>query len=666
MPIVPNPLDAELKEEEKTVPYSEDEIKYCGYLQSRLESARTLRNQNHDEFDGMSYTMYYQANNMRANSYIMPKKNREDVSFTTGTTRQALFAYLGTMYGLNLDAEVKCFGRDNNQQIQVGQSIEDAIFQANELDHDDEKKILRQYELFVQGTVFVQDNWIERYRTEKTGFDAKKWDGKLSSASWNTKLTKVYAGPCREVIPGINVYLGRITEFHTSNQPYIFTVDFKTYDEAKSIYGEWERWKYVTKKVRYWSKEVPQTLYNNNWRLENTQENVVEEVIYRDKWSNEYMIILNGVLMMPIGFPLPWDHDGYDIEGQVYEIINPSFAYGGSMVKRMKVAQDLEDEFWRLMILKTQKSFQPPRGNTSGQVLTGKIFWPAKITPGLTPDMVPKLDGVGDLGPTNSEVQMLDKLKQNLKDNSIPNLNQNPAEGGNQSATEIMQLKQQADTLMAMAVFSCSMLEKKLTALRLPIILEHQFDPIDQVADVAKMKISDMFSSISRNMNIPGKGNGRRITKLSKSIPSSKDIAMEEKKQSKSEGQPVKINYLNPDALKQTKLTWYYEINPREKDSSERSRTIFSQMMNDATKFFMNDLNLQYFEERFSDAWSLNPDKAFVKQSQQQMGMGGQPLPGQPSASPQGSPPQQTQQPKVNQLMNKSNVQVPAQPMGVR
>jgi hypothetical protein len=35
-------------------------------------------------------------------------------------------------------------------------------------------------------------------------------------------------------------------------------------------------------------------------------ENQVEEIKIQDKWNNEFAILLNGVLMTPIGMPLPW------------------------------------------------------------------------------------------------------------------------------------------------------------------------------------------------------------------------------------------------------------------------------------------------------------------------------------------------------------------------
>ena len=638
--------EEELKEEEKTVPYSEKEKEYLNnYLQARLETARIIRNQSHDEFDGMGLIQYSQSNLKGGNSFIAPKKNKEDTNFTTGTTRQALLAYVSKINNLNLSAEVKAFNKEKSQDVHIGHAVEDAIFQANELDHDEEKKILRQYEMFMQGTVFVQEKWIEHFQVTKTGFDIKDWDGKISSATWTEKLDKVFAGCSRDILPITNVYLGKITEFDMDKQPYIFSVDYKHYDEAKSIYQKWERWKYVTKKVKYWSKEVPQTLYNNNWRLENTQENIVEEIIYQDKWSNEFVVILNGVMMTPVGMPLPWSYREYNIVKQVYEIISSNFAYGGSLIKRLKVSQQLEDEFWRMSILKTQMSYKPPRGNMSGQVLGSRIFMPGKITPGITAEMVPALVDVK--GITDGEVKMLEMMKQNLRDNSLPDLNNSGSEQ-DQSATEIMQLKRQADILMGMAIFSASMLEKKLSILRMFDILENWFEPEGEVADTAKMMMIKKYRSTSKDTGIDGEGKGRRITKVTDDeLPSSEDVYNEEEDMTKAEKQPVRVIYLNPKELNKVPHDFYVTVVPREKDSSEMSKIMFGNMMAQALQNFQQDLNLPYFEEKFSEAWNLNNDKAFVNQSKQSLQLpspDGQPQPGTP---PQPTP----QMPKLQNAM---------------
>src|SRR5436853_7379551 len=139
--LMQNPAQPEEKKELKEVPYTDKEKEYAGYLQQRLQLARDQRNQNHDEFDGMTYIQYYESNLKGANSFIAPKKNREDTTFVTGTTRQAILALLAKINMLNLSPEVKAFNKNNHQDVSTGQAMEDIITKVDQLDNDELKKI---------------------------------------------------------------------------------------------------------------------------------------------------------------------------------------------------------------------------------------------------------------------------------------------------------------------------------------------------------------------------------------------------------------------------------------------------------------------------------------------------------------------------------------------
>ena len=68
--------------------YLEEEITYLGALRTRLENARDMRDREHEEFDGMSYVTNYELNEQIANTFIAPKRNKEDTTFQSGTVRQ--------------------------------------------------------------------------------------------------------------------------------------------------------------------------------------------------------------------------------------------------------------------------------------------------------------------------------------------------------------------------------------------------------------------------------------------------------------------------------------------------------------------------------------------------------------------------------------------------
>ena len=160
-------LDEKAEEQVESAKYSEQEEIYLRGLRKGLETARNARDQQHIEFDGMSYAEYYNLNERLANTFVEPKKNKEDNNFQSGTIRTKLFALLSSVVNLDLSGDISALDKNNLPIQSMGDAMEDVILKTNELDNDDEKKLLRQYELLKQGTVFVEEVWDERKKKAK-------------------------------------------------------------------------------------------------------------------------------------------------------------------------------------------------------------------------------------------------------------------------------------------------------------------------------------------------------------------------------------------------------------------------------------------------------------------------------------------------------------------
>ena len=165
--------------------YSGDEELYLSGLKKRLESARNDRDQEHVELDGMSYVTNYELNERIANNYLAPKRNKEDTNYQSGTVRQKLFSLLSALVNFNLSGDISAFDEEGLKIQALGDAMEDVHLKTNELDNDDEKKYLRQFELLKHGHVFVEEIWDDRMKKDK------KMKGKFTGqikTEWTTKL----------------------------------------------------------------------------------------------------------------------------------------------------------------------------------------------------------------------------------------------------------------------------------------------------------------------------------------------------------------------------------------------------------------------------------------------------------------------------------------------
>lgn len=594
--------------------YSQIEQDYLSGLKKRMEMAKTSREQERDEFDGMPYSVYYEQNERYANTFIQPKKNREDTNFQSGTIRQKMFALLASLVNLNLMPDISAFNKESLEVQGMGNAMEDIILKTNELDKDDEKKQMRQYELLKQGTVFVEEIWDKRFKKNKK----MKGDftGKLD-VKWDEKLQKAFARPVRNIIPGLNVFLGDLSKYDISEQPFVFTVDVMHYEIAKTIFGKWDRWDNVPHKIVQNDTTVTtQTTYNPNWRLIETQDDYVEVIRYQDKWNNEFAVILNGVLMTPVGLPLPWGYEDYNIAQQNLEPIHSKFAYGKSLTMRIKNKVVILDEFMKLGVLKTQRSFMPPSINISGRVLSNRVFMPGSMSHGIEPGSVVPISDKFVEGITQSELAMIQEIQESIDAETTSPTFQGQQAQGNPTATEIIELQRQAKMVLGLTVFAMSMLEWKLSWLRLNNLLAHWFQPDDTAVDDMRGVIKDKYRQVMVERSFDGEGMGRRVVIPTKDMPSAKAAMVAEDSLSKSQGRPIRLIFIDPGEVTSSKLTWQIVITPKEKRTSEVGKLMFRAFMQDAIPL---QPNIAYLQERLASVWEEDPKKLFAPNAQQPM-----------------------------------------------
>lgn len=601
--------------------YSDDERTYIANLRRRMENAKIARDIGHAEFDGMDYITQYELNETLANSQTQPKKNKEDSNFQSGVIRQKLFALLSAVVNLDLRGDISAFNQDGFKVQAIGDGMEDVILKTNELDNDDEKKLLRQYELLKHGTVFVEEMWDEKFKKVKK--TKSKFTGSLKGFDYTESLKKAFARPTRNILPGINVYLGDMTKYDISDQPFVFTVDIKPYDEAKAMFGNWERWKNVPKSIKQFNPDSKTTVFNNYWTLLQNREGHVEIIRYQDKWNNEFALTLNGILMTPIGLPFPWDYDDYNIAQENLEPIHAKFAYGKSLISRTRNKVALLDEMMKLAVLKTQKSFMPPYLNISGRVVSNRVFMPGKISHGISPNTLVPINDKESQGVTNSELAMIQEIQSSIDaETTSPTFAGQPA-NGSPTATEIIELQRQAKMMLGQTVFAMSMLEWKLEWLRLKNILAHWFQEEDQVVDEARGVLRSKYRKTSTERPIEGEGMGRRLVIPTKEIPSGEAIMKAEDILSEEQGMPIRMIFLNPDEVCSAKLIWQIVTRPKERKTSETSKLLFRAFVADALPL---GANVQELQQELASVWEKDPQKLFA------------PNPTPPQMNPDGTP----------------------------
>lgn len=624
------------------VDYTGDELAYFGAILSRLYKAKINRDTIHPEFNNQSYLQWFSNNEIIANTVITRDKTNKDLAVHSGTVEQKLLTILSEVNLLNLTGEVRVFDKDSNELQKLGIALTDIVDKTAEIEMDEEKKLIRQMELLKQGTVFVQDNWVKKWQKAKTL--KGQFKGQVKDIEWETKLEKVFDGPERNVLYGPGVFLGNIREFEMKNQPFIFTMKLTSYQEAKSRYGQkdknqkdiWERWKNVPDtRVSL----IDQTNLNNisigqGWSLTDIQDQMVEEIHYQDQINDEYQIFLNGIPMLPVGFPLSaiTPNGMFNVEKQVLQVINPFFAYGRSFIAKTQQLSELLDEMIKLLIIKTRKSIHPPYANISGRVISEKSLMPGAISMGIDPGSLVAIGNEGQ-GATASEYQMLRELREDIDRVTISPQIQGMAGKSGTTAFEVSLLQKQAQKTISLIIFSMALLEKKVTWLRTNYVIGNYFEPIGTKVDDMRNELVQTYRSMSKRTAIKGRGMGiRKIIPVNSGSVTPEDVYNEEeytdtpmpngsaRRRSRDELglEPLQLLYVDVDILKNCKYIFFIEVESKPKDTSTNAKIMFREELRDiqGLRQMGASVNVEELQNQYALIWNRRKEKLFGKPQQ--------------------------------------------------
>jgi len=631
------------------IDYSDKESEYVGRILNRIMTAKNVRDTVKIEFNGMTYLQWFKNNEIIANTTIIRDKANQELPVFSGTVEQKLLTILSEVNRLNLTGETRVFDKEDNELVELGMAITDIVHKTEEIEGDLEKKLIRQMELLKQGTVFIQDNWVKRWQTKKTL--NKKFDGKIKGVEWESKLEKVFDGPERNVLYGPGVYLGNIREFEIKKQPYLFTMKTASYEECKTRFGEkdkedkyvWERWENVPR--RRVSMVDVDTLTNmtmgGGWSITDLEQDMVEEIHYQDQINDEYQIFLNGIPMLPVGFPLSaiTPEGMFNIEKQVLQVINPFFTYGRSFIAKTEQLSRLLDEMIRLLLIKTRKSIHPPYANISGKVISEKSLMPGAISMGIDPGALVAIGTEGQ-GATASEYQMLRELREDIDRVTVSPQIQGQSGKSGTTAYEVQLLQQQAEKNLTLIVFAMGLLEKKCQWIRTQYVIANYFEPVGTTVDEMRNDFKKIYRTMSSKTQLADRGAGiRQVIPHDNSMPmSGQDVFNQEeysdtpmptdgyRRRTREElnMDPLQILYVNVDILKNNKYIFFTEVESKPRDTSVNAKLMFREELRDiqALMNMGSQPNVAELEKSYSVIWNKRKEKLFGKaMSQQELAM---------------------------------------------
>lgn len=614
-----NNIDKNKEEQQTVVPvvYSQEELKVRDELIRACSLARDERERPHDEFDGMTYSQYYDTNKRADMSYIPPKTNKDEKRIVTGITREKDNTLLSALLSFNFKSDITAYDDTEMMFPELGNNMENLIVKSRELEQWEKIRPLFYRELISQGDLFWEDIWDCEYIPEIENENGWKPGKKIAEANFKEDiLPKKMEKAAVKMHLGKNVYLGSFYEMDHKKQSLVFTYEVLDRSVAKSIYGTWDRWENVPYQIDNTTIPVEESTGTyRDWNLVSVNKNQVGVLKIQQKFCNRYMIMLNGVMMLPHNFPLSEiSPDGeYTIKHNSLEGI-VGCAYGKGQPSKTKVDQAVHDEFLKLLIIGEEQSRKPPMGNKNKKVYNQNIFSPGKINNDIKEgDLFPILPQGSGL--TNADFSMYNLIKQSIEDKTINSTFSGESPKGNATAYQIATEKQQQLLKLGLNFDAVKSLEKELTWARIGTLVKNYSKPKDSKANIDENFIEDIYRQFSMETTFEDGKKGTKIFRFTdKQFPETPEIIKEEEELSDYYNKPTRIVYFNgPAFIKMLKYRWVINITATQDTNDSIERELFIKNIQDSQSIFgPQTLNYEYLKERFAQKIKEDPTKFFI------------------------------------------------------
>jgi len=527
--------------------------------------ARNQREQFHHYFDGMNYNQDYQSNEDAANTYLRPKKNNADVRVNTATSEKKLEAMMNELLSMNIQHEVRAFDNFDNEIKFLGKDLEDMVTRSNEIEREEGMWEDSVRELVTQRALFVKEEFEERTVTDKRSPNKKH----------------IIRRTRKRVIPGRKVYLGDMTlpAYRFNEQPFILEVDIVNKQAARALFAENPNWGKVKPGGKFNESLEFDARGFAQWRLNDVDKEQYEIVRYYSYPDDEYQIYVNGVPMLPVDAPLPWEWEGYNITMVTIKPIAADFAYGKSPMSSAKGLQALENETIRNLITKMRQGLRPPLGTRGKKVFSKDIWNPGSVTQGVDKNTFQTL--ISHEGVSNSDMVMFRQISEITEEFiGVSRVAQGLTSKGTQTATENLNQLRQSIKMMGLAILALLRLRVDVTYLRIYDILENHTKPIGRKLDPFTQKTVDKFMSFTlknTDLGFGEKGTKKIIFTQRNFTPGERQGLFKEEQRQKTRGKNIRLRTINIKELKKIPLVWYVTASQQERQGSEVDKLMINE-----------------------------------------------------------------------------------------
>lgn len=623
--------------------YSKEEKAHYKMLMENLCQMRDLQRRQLTEFDNKTFQQAYEENRKADLGYNEFTDDPADFRITTGLTREKDTTILSTLLNFDLQPNITAFDKNNTLINELGSKMEDLVIKSREIEIYPEKRTDIYRELIAQGAVYVEEVYTERAIVKKSVGAWSPTSNKISDFKNDAHPLYDVEGKCEA-----KLYLGKYVLFSSMNEPELqnngMVALYEEVDrsEAEAIYSKWDRWDCVPEEV---TNETP---FQENTATTTTGGNVGSDYIWNvykvgkgkvgitkvmKRFSNEYMILLNGVMVLPVGYPLTAVSPSglYNVAKGLGERI-PKFAVGKGIPSKTKVDQRMYDTVLRAMVGKQWQSFKPALGNRSGNVLSRDIITAGQFTHGIKQNDIFPILPTQLLSISNGDVSMFEMMKQIINEKSVTDSYAAQNIGGSGTATEVVNQQKQTMLKLAATIDGVRALERRLILLRIYNIIANWTKADESPLYENTQEVIDGVVTITGRKPVAGKtekkykqftqdsviGEGKKGLKMTHfvgndaKLPTAREHVKMEDEYKEKTGKEARISFINAEWLRVLEAIWNVDTILASKDDDNMQLLMYLDNLTRVGNMFgMEIFQKDYVLQRIASKMKEDYDKMF-------------------------------------------------------
>ena len=619
--------------------YSEEEKEEYKEYVTMLTQMRNNLQRPLVEFDDLTFFQQYEENRKADLAYNRPIDETVDFRVTTGLTREKDTTLLSTLTSMNYQPNITAFDKDNTLIAGLGEEMEDLVVKSRELENWDEKRVSIYREFIAQGTVYVEEVYVER-ATPKA-FETN-WMPNMPIKEYKGDEMPIYdvEGKCEAKLHlGKYVMTSSMNEEELQNNAVVALYEEIDRSDAKSIYGKWERWQYVPEEVNdssnpfTSSQQTTKTGSDFSWNTYKVGKGKVGVTKIFKRFSNEYQILLNGVMMLPCEFPLTKISPSgfYPIAKGVNERI-PNFAFGKGIPSKTRVDQKLYDTLLRAMVGKAWQSYRPTLGNRSGNVLSRDVIASGQMIHGIKQNDIFPLLPAQLLTLTTGDISMFQMVKEMINDKSVTDSYSAQTQQSNTTATQIINEQRQTMLKLGSSIDGIKSLEKRLILLRIYNIIvnwtkanespleEEVIEFVGGIQTVTGKKVNPLktekkYKKFTQEKSFDDGKSGYKMTEFvgnDAKLPTVREQVNMEEDLAEQYGKPVRLSYINAEWLRMIRAIWDIGVTVQSDQDDQMQLLVFlDNITRIAQTFGVGVFKQDYVLQRISSKMSEDFDKMF-------------------------------------------------------